>query len=61
MRHTNSYKKGNGTDPETGFNFIIHMPAVIVTINAGKARYTFQGIIDDTPNIRSAAHDIVGY
>ncbi len=49
------------TDPETGFKFEVLRPSVVVTINAGKARYTMPGIIDDTPNIRSAAHEIVGW
>lgn len=49
------------TDPETGYKFEVKKPTVIVTINAGKARYTFSGIIDNIPNIRSAAHEIVGW
>lgn len=49
------------TDPETGFKYKVIRPSVIVTINAGKARYTVKGVIDETQNIRSAAHEIVGY
>lgn len=49
------------TDPETGYKFKVNKPSVVVTINAGKARYTIKGIIDETENIRSAAHEIVGY
>jgi len=49
------------TDSDTGFTFEVKRPTVIVTVNAGKARYTIKGVIDDTINIRSAAHEIVGY
>jgi len=49
------------TDPETGFRFVIQRPSVIVTVNAGKARYTINGTVDNTANIRSAAHEIVGW
>lgn len=49
------------TDPETGFAFEVQRASVIVTVNAGKARYTIEGIIDNTANIRSAAHEVVGW
>lgn len=48
------------TDPETGFIFEVKKPSVIVTINAGKARYTFDEIAKNVSNIRSAAHEVVG-
>ncbi len=48
-------------DPQTGYTTIIYRPSVIVTINAGKARYSMKGIVDENlPNIRSAAHEIEG-
>lgn len=49
------------TDPDTGYNFEVKKPSVIVTVNAGKARYTIEGTVDNTANIRSAAHEIVGW
>jgi hypothetical protein len=49
------------TDPDTGYRFTVNRPSVVVTINAGKARYTIKGVIDETQNLRSAAHEIVGY
>lgn len=48
------------TDPETGYKFTVYKPSVIVTINAGRARYTIKGVIDEAQNVRSAAHEIVG-
>ena len=48
-------------DPQTGYSFVVNRPSVIVTINAGKARYSFKGVVPDEENIRSAAHEIVGY
>ncbi|PYG84327.1 hypothetical protein LY28_03641 [Ruminiclostridium sufflavum DSM 19573] len=48
------------TDPETGYKFEVKKPAVIVTINTGKARYTLGEIFGSQPNIRSAAHEIEG-
>ena len=48
------------TDPETSFKFEVKKPTVIVTINAGKARYTFDEKAENVSNIRSAAHEVVG-
>lgn len=48
------------TDPDTGYKFTVNRPSAVVTINAGKARYTFKGVIGETQNVRSAAHEIVG-
>jgi len=48
-------------DPETGFRFVVQRPSVIVTVNAGKARYTIENTVDNTANIRSAAHEMVGW
>lgn len=45
------------TDPDTGYKFMVQRPTVIITINAGKARYTIDGIVDNVENIRSAAHE----
>lgn len=44
------------TDPETGFVYLVKKPTVIVTINAGKARYSLQFLKNGPDNIRSAAH-----
>lgn len=49
------------TDPDTGFRFEVQKPTVVVTVNAGKARYTISGIADNIQDIRSAAHEVVGW
>lgn len=48
------------TDPDTGFVHLVKKPTVIVTINAGKARYSLQFLNDGPNNIRSAAHSWEG-
>lgn len=49
------------TDPDTAYRFTVNRPSVVVTINAGKARYTIKGVVDEAQNVRSAAHEIIGY
>ncbi|MCX7773196.1 MAG: hypothetical protein N2376_08820 [Clostridia bacterium] len=43
-------------DPDTGFTHLIKTPTIIVTINAGEARYSLQFLKNGADNIRSAAH-----
>lgn len=45
----------------TGFTTVITEPTVIVTINAGKARYRLPIFKDIQPTIRSSAHEWSGY
>ena len=47
-------------DPDTGYTHLVKTPTVIVTINAGKARYTLQFLKNGPDNIRSAAHSWEG-
>lgn len=47
-------------DPDTDFVCLIKEPTVIVTINAGKARYSLQFLKNGPNNIRSAAHTLEG-
>lgn len=44
------------TDPDTGFVYLVKNPSIIVTINAGKARYSLKFLRNGAENIRSAAH-----
>ena len=44
------------TDDITGFSYVIRNPTVVVTINAGKARYSLSFIKSNSDNIRIAAH-----
>lgn len=44
------------SDPDTGFIYLVKNPTIIVTINAGKARYSLQFLKNGSDNIRSAAH-----
>ncbi len=43
-------------DPDTGYTHLVKAPTVVVTINAGKARYALQFLKNGSDNIRSAAH-----
>lgn len=43
-------------DPDTGYTHLVRTPTVVVTINAGKARYTLPFLKNGADNIRSAAH-----
>lgn len=44
-------------DPSTGFTTLVTEPTVIVTINAGKARYAMTLLMNGPDTIRSAAHE----
>lgn len=43
-------------DPDTSYTHLIKSPTVVVTINAGKGRYSLQFLKGGPDNIRSAAH-----
>lgn len=43
-------------DPDTGYTHLIKSPTVVVTINAGKARYSLQFFKNGPDNMRSASH-----
>ncbi len=43
-------------DPDTGYTHLIKSPTIVVTINAGMARYSLQFLKNGPDNIRSASH-----
>ena len=43
-------------DPDTGFTHLVKAPTVVITVNAGEARYSLQFLKNGADNIRSAAH-----
>lgn len=44
------------TDTDTGYTTLIKQPTVVVTINAGKARYRLPAFKNANDNIRSSSH-----